>query len=517
MPLLSYAEIHYRPRYMPSLIFRKQPEIISDIPRRIDPGRPVPVFILVKDADRFPIVLESIVVHIAYSGGIERIAQFPYGNQKIESELWWDSINIVPEHTGHALIDVYVQCMLRGKKRIIRTDNYPGTSHAPFPVEIADAFLPGGEGWHHGDIHCHSYYTADQVEFGAPLEMTAFAAYCMGLNWIAATDHSYDLDNRWDSASEQDPLLQKWWLMRSDSEEFSHNMVIVPGEEVTCRTSEGRNCHMLSLNADSFISGSGDSGEQGFGVPSQHSVGEAVSACTGSGGLACAAHPFERIPVSERLILKRGPWTQKDLETPGICGMQFYNGARDKGFRAGKEEWIQLLLAGKKIHAFGGSDSHGDLNRSRRIGMPLVSVTESPEHTLGMVRTVVHAEHQNRESILQGLSGGHAVVTDGPFIDLAVRDGANRCIPGDTCRSGNLTVEAACRSSKEFSPIRIFRLMGGLAAEKRELVLANMQGGNEYDMDDRFPIETGNILYIRAECETVRGHICFTNPVWISR
>ncbi|MFC1511782.1 hypothetical protein ACFL5H_01130 [Candidatus Latescibacterota bacterium] len=233
--------------------------------------------------------------------------------------------------------------------------------------------------------------------------------------------------------------------------------------------------------------------------------------------MACAAHPFERISIFERMLLKRGPWTKEDLETPGIVGMQFYNGIRDAGFRAGKEMWIRFLLSGRKMYAFGGSDAHGDFNRFRGIGVPFWSVVESPRFTFGSVRTVVHADVLSRDSIFQSLGAGHAVVTDGPFIDLAVHSGGIRAIPGDTCGHGEVTVELSCKSSMEFGPLKHYRLVGGLFTENTERTLASMDSKDEsFFIKSNRPIDTTDLRYLRAECETAQGNVCFTNPVWVS-
>ena len=113
--MLSYAEIHYRPGFVPSFLFTKWPEIVCDAPTRIDPGRPIPIFIIIKDAHRYPIQLEKVVVHIMYEHGPERIAQFPYSEITINEPIWWDSINIMPEYLGIANITVSI-LVRKGKK-----------------------------------------------------------------------------------------------------------------------------------------------------------------------------------------------------------------------------------------------------------------------------------------------------------------------------------------------------------------------------------------------------------------
>ena len=171
--MVTYAEVHYRPWFVPSLIYMKQPEIVFDAPSRVETGNPIPVFIIIKDADRFPIQINAIVIHVIYEGGIGRVARFPYGGLKVDSQIWWDSINIIPEYKGIVKIEPYLS-LKAGKKRItVRVDNYKGISHGPLSVFVASSPFPGCEGWYHGDIHCHTYYTSDQIEFGAPLEVMA--------------------------------------------------------------------------------------------------------------------------------------------------------------------------------------------------------------------------------------------------------------------------------------------------------------------------------------------------------
>jgi len=55
----SYAEIHYT-FFRYSLINRRYPELITDVPWRVDPGEPIPIVCIVKDADQFPIKLRRI-------------------------------------------------------------------------------------------------------------------------------------------------------------------------------------------------------------------------------------------------------------------------------------------------------------------------------------------------------------------------------------------------------------------------------------------------------------------------
>ena len=515
--MLSYVEVHFRPWFAPNLIYMKQPEIVFDAPSRIEPGCPIPVFIIIKDANLFPVQLETIVIQVVYEGGIERVARFPYGGLEVNSGIWWDSINITPEYPGIVKIDPYLFLTMGKKKVFVRVDNYRGISHYPLKVFVGSSSLPASKGWFHGDIHCHTYYTSDQIEFGARLEVMAFGAFCMGMNWMAATDHSYDLDNDEDSSTNKDPLLLKWHMMRKKAELLVESLTVIPGEEVTCRTRKGNNCHLLAINSNKFIKGTGDSGKHGFNTRTEKSVGETVSECVEWGGIACAAHPLERIPLLEKLILGRGKWALNDLLTPGITALQFYNGIRDRGFHDGMKTWIKLLLDGRRIYTFGGNDAHGDMNRRRHVWLPFFSISEGYEHIFGDVRTVVRAQSRDQKDIVEALRGGHAVVTDGPFIDIMVSSNNKTAYPGDEIPGGKITVKATFISSSEFGSLKKARIFAGITGEKVERILMTAdisQSDYEYSVDDSFELK--GLLYIRADCETALGKICFTNPVWFA-
>ena len=130
--MLGYAEIHYRPRFIPSLIYRSWPEIVCDAPGRVEPGQPLSVFLIIRDAHRFPVSLEVVAVHMSYENGRERVAHFPFGGIPIDRPVWWDSFNIVPECYGTVRISVHVLVKKGKRLREVRIDNYPGSSRSPF-------------------------------------------------------------------------------------------------------------------------------------------------------------------------------------------------------------------------------------------------------------------------------------------------------------------------------------------------------------------------------------------------
>jgi hypothetical protein len=515
--MLSYAEIHYKPLSFPCLLFKKQPEIVFDMPLRIGPGKPIPLFLIIKDANIFPVTIDKIEVNINYNGKLFKKAVFPYNSEIINSEIWWDCLNIIPEHTGMLIIEPTIFYTCAGKKHSAIKDNYRGLSQRQLISVVADKPLPGVKGWYGGDIHCHSFYTNDQVEFGAPLEVTAFAAFCMGLDWISATDHSYDLDNQEGNYSKSDPGFFKWFMMREKSRMLGNSIAVIPGEEVTCMSKNGSNCHLLSIDSEKFIPGSGDSGEKGFNKKSEKSIGEAVNICIEWGGLPCAAHPLEYVPLLERIILGRGKWTERDFNNPGLQSIQFYNGCRDSGFNDGMNLWIRMLLNGRRLYAFGGNDSHGDFNSVRKMGIPFITITESHENVLGRVRTIVRAESGTAGHIVEGLKKGEAVVTDGPFIDLRAYCGSDIVHPGGEVVFEKTFLETDFVSSEEFGALSVMKILGGVKNDKKEkLLFIEHPKEKIYSFSIKNNIDCKGLLYIRAECRTDAGGFCFTNPVWVA-
>ena len=53
--IFLYTEIHHRFKYIGCKYYKKEPEIIVDIPHRIEPNQDIPLLVLDKDSHNFPI------------------------------------------------------------------------------------------------------------------------------------------------------------------------------------------------------------------------------------------------------------------------------------------------------------------------------------------------------------------------------------------------------------------------------------------------------------------------------
>jgi hypothetical protein len=521
--IFLYAETHYKFKGVYSRLRKKEPEIIADLPRRIKPGAKLPVLILIKDAHQYPIQLDAVAIQISHRSETQR-AVFDFASQEIAQPLWRRVLEIPPQKhfKGKTQVDVTIAITQEGKSKIIKNDNYVAASHAPFAVFIAAENFPQNKDWYFGEFHCHTSYTSDQVEFGAPLDATALLAQAMGLHFFCATEHSYDLDDLPDNYLKSDPNLTKWKTMQSEIQSLNQhaaNFVIVPGEEVSVGNSKNRNVHFLILNPPEFLPGAGDSAEKWLRTQPDLSIADALGRID-SKSAAFAAHPAVKPPFLEWLLLRRGSWQQQDFLHAGLHGLQIWNGA-DDGLEEGKRLWIRLLLEGRRIFVCGGSDAHGNFNRFRQIGWPFFSMRENHEHLFGAIRTGVLLDNGlSLSTLLKGFQTGRMVVTNGPFVEIRLHNSAGENAQmGGEIAGAEIALTCECKSTAEFgalSELRIYR--GNLAEKKEDLFYLQNDFANAFLQREQIAVSDSGFCYFRAELESKTGErtlLCLTNPIWV--
>ena len=392
LPLVPlYAEIHYRFKFFPfSHYFKKVPEIIFDAPWRINPEKTPLVYLLIKDADRYPVRLHELSLKWESTAG-DSGKQVIQLDAEISDKWYYCSYHFADSIKAPATLSVWPELSYSriGQRRVLKlqVDNYRGLSKRPLHIFLANEPLPTFPGWQQGDIHLHSALSNDQVEFGAPLEMTQHAATILGIDFLAPTDHSYDLDDDPADFLKSDRSLKKW-----DSSRFSISGLnaanpglarLIPGEEITVRNENGKNVHLLHFNDRRFFPGSGDSAESWFNTRSEHTISE-VLAHRNPTSVSIAAHPYYRVPNLQRWLIGRDEWHLVDLQTPGLDGAQVLSGIpRGPDFELSRRAWIQALLGGAKLAISGGSDAHGNFNRFRQVDLPMWSLHEHDDQILG--------------------------------------------------------------------------------------------------------------------------------------
>ena len=308
MLIVAYAEIHFRLPGIPSKLFKREPEIIFDIPNRLNPGIPLPLYLFVKDAHQYPAFLLRIEVTVFSPDGRKRNWQFEL-LEKIESSFFSKTFHLdlqELEGAGELWLNASMEYAINGKPRRLQQDNYSGITHQPLRFFSAADPLPRQSGLYWGDAHVHTLYTSDQIEFGAPLKETASCAKSAGLSFLAITDHSYDLDDLPDDYTQNDPKLQKWENLQQEASQVSESsgVKILVGEEVSVGNSRGENVHCLLIGNKGFQPGNGDSGEQPLNNKPTMDLKTLFKRVSSEPEIViAAAHPFEEPPASQRLLL----------------------------------------------------------------------------------------------------------------------------------------------------------------------------------------------------------------------
>jgi hypothetical protein len=528
--LALYAEVHYKFRLGFSLLRTDFPEIIADLPWRIDPGQNIRLLCLVKDADRYPILLDEIVATVRWGGKNQLSRSFTLRGESINGHFWHRILEIPRQQIppGPAEIDVLFLGRRRGRHFRFHNDNYRRLSHAPLKTMLAADPLPNMPGWHPGDPHVHSSFTEDQVEFGAPPEATVQMARAMGLSWTAITDHSYDLDDRPGDPLSPDPQLKKWHQLIEIISQLNNrkeNFVTLLGEEVSCGNARNRNVHLLAFGVPTFIPGSGDSAERWLHTEPSLKIEQVLEIIGASGGVAYAGHPQESGSALEKILLRRGSWTMKDCTLPGLSGLQIWNGRRNPELQRGLSRWVRLLLQGKRLYNIGGSDAHGNFSRFRQLRLPFVAMRESTEQIFGQVRTYLYCSRElSQQNLLRALRQGQAVVTDGPLAIFQVQsEQGQRAILGQSIAGEEFTVQICAKSSPEFGALQRIDLHWGIIGG-RERRLRSLRRGRDFSDPGQVSLSEGPFKirqssYFRLELETAsaaRTWHALTNPIWLN-
>jgi hypothetical protein len=527
LPFILYAEIHYKFKGIYSRLIKNEPEIIADAPFRVEPGQPIPVLLLIKDAHRFPIHILEVIIEISSENHVHYKKLFPLNLTLGEDRFWFKVFHIDPVQDIFGFVDINVRISIKvnGKTRMYRNDNYRISSHQPLQIYLAKDPLPQFENWHFGDFHYHSNYTEDQVEFGAPLDATVEMARAIGLSFFAVTDHSYDLDDHEDSWMNNDHRIPKWHRLLQEVEQLNANLsdfVILPGEEVSAGNHQNRNVHLLILNNRKFFPGKGDSAERWFRTEPDLSIEQILDQLNDQ-ALAIAGHPEIATPALQWLLIRRGHWQWQDFQHVRLDGFQIWNGEEDRSFRYGSDSWVKLLLEGKKLSLIAGNDAHGNFNRFRQIGFPFFTFRENNSQIFGNMRTGVQVNKDlSINSLIQAVKCNRVLVSNGPIVELSIRNEQGRIgYIGEEMQGNQLFFSIKAKSTEEFGKLELIRLYrGDLIAKKESLkIIQHFNTSYKFELEKKLT-QLSKPTYLRAEVvakkTTGQRTRCMSNPIWIN-
>jgi predicted metal-dependent phosphoesterase TrpH len=531
-PLLAlYAETHFRLfGFLPSLLFRKEPEIVFDLPRRCGPGKDLPIMLICNDIDRFPAKIASVMVVVSRKEKTPVVTEFGTPDLHLVKHPLAGRADVYIFSLPREVLDagpVFINCkaeLFNGKRRwTVLNDNFFSSSKLAFSCFISDEPFPADNECSYGDLHIHSQYSQSFVEFGPPVSVIDLMADTYGIDFYSVTDHSYDLSCSMNDYRTTDPTLSRW-------KSFSYNnsssagllRTFIPGEEVSCLNSKGNAIHLCGLGIKDFIPGSSDGVRKN---PLQTlELQEVINKIHGQGGLAIAAHPGSKFGILQRLILNRGSWLEKDLANE-LDAVQAVNNGFARSWDRSKALWIKELLKGHRLPLVAGNDSHGDFNRYRYISTPFLSISENFNRYLSYCKTGIYKKVFFQDDVLSEIKHGATFVTNGPFICLSSSESISNNLISNSTITPPEHVTAIIKSTSEFGVPCLLQIVSGKFGEHKESIVFSESYKEKtcsisflVPLKEKIPAGPG---YLRAEvtCRTADGNLTFaaTSPCYFDK
>ncbi|MCX7668743.1 MAG: CehA/McbA family metallohydrolase, partial [Anaerolineae bacterium] len=343
-------------------------------------------------------------------------------------------------------------------------DDLPSSAAAARPCRPLDAdgfllpqlqgVLRPAAGWYRGDLHTHTHHS-DAV---GSLQDLADAARGQGLDFVAVTDHN---------------TITAWPYL---AEVGRDDLLLIPAEEVTSYYG----------HANAW----GSRRWHDFRLRSAARMAEVAAAVRAAGGLFSINHPRSGGP----------PW---ELGTAfAFDCLEVWNGHWAWRNAEALARWEQLLLAGRRVIAVGGSDRHQGNAGGNQAHL-----------TVGQPTTWVYAPELSVRGILAGLRAGRVCVSGdstGPWVELeiATRDG-RRAVMG----------ESLSLAPDEAATIQV-QTRGAAGYRLRLIVNGETRAQTSVTTDDAtlawpLPAAAG---YVRAQIEAPgradNPLVALSNPIW---
>jgi histidinol phosphatase-like PHP family hydrolase len=524
-----YAETHFKFfRFFPSLLYKKFPEVIFDLPRRLEPGLDLPIVLLLNDIDRFPVECLEVKITVSHNDTAPVLFQFvDLQNNIIEHPFSFQShvfvFSLPRNNLKNRLCHINCSAIIKKGKRIhtIINDNLTTSSKLPFSCFIANESFPGHKSLSYGDLHVHSHFSQSHAEFGPPVQIIDLFAKCYGADFIAITDHSYDLACSMNNYLMPDSELRRWKLLKEETSRKDLKSTILLGEEISCLNSYKKAIHLCGLGMHDYIHGTIDGARKNVHFNQQLSIEEAIALLHKQEGVAFAAHPGSKMGFMQRLFLHRGMWRNKDISY-NLDGIQAINSGFGITWQRAKALWIKELLKGKKISLIAGTDSHGDFNRYRFLSVPFISIKETFDRHFCSAMTGTYEKVTGKKQLIEILKNGRTFVTTGPMLCLSASNAISESIIGKNDYTfGKDSIIAILLSNEEFGAPRCLRIFWGNCSHgKEKLFFINYPKNEGFTAWIEVSISTiknqKGYLRAEAECQGNDGviHYSATSPVY---
>ena len=358
-----------------------------------------------------------------------------------------------------------------------------------------------------------------------PIPLSAAIAKATGLSFFAAADQSYELKDSDSNTEHIDGKIVRWERFQKavDSWNKKHEIIILPGEEVSCRNRRGGDINLLIINYPEFIHRSTGQAEGNSGSKLDSSLNKVLSR-TGSNTLTFAVHPEKKHSFFTLLFFRKGQWGTFDLTLSGLTGLQIYNGQNGLFLDQGLSRWIRLLLMGERKFVVAGNNVHDCFKRMKKKRFPfsLKRSREGLKQLFGNVRTGIYCTPPIiQEKITASIRNGRSVITNGPLMDFTIRNEmGERSLLGGELKGSLLTIKYRAVSTPEYGSIsRVCFYSGDISARVEEPIYTVDFQNSEYSVQNEINLEPlCSYGYIRGELfsgDNEQKRFCYTNPIWI--
>jgi len=534
LPAALYAETHFRfSGLSPSALFRREPEVVFDLPRRLVRGHDLPIILLINDIHLYPVVIESVQATVSLTDDESKPLLFEFGGDIITNlEIDHPMKNImsaylltvprsklpIGEINKLSGGEIFVNACLRYRRvkkgvigkhiHTVLNDNLVTSTKYQFRCVISDKPYPGADLCSYGDLHCHSQFSRSHIEWGPPVEAIGRVAEAIGLRFAAITDHSYDLACDPDNFLRQDKELRMWELYKSAINKYIGEAVLIPSEEISIINSKKEVVHLCGLGISEYIPGTLDGARKNIHSFKQLTVEEAVAEIERQGGVSFAAHAGAKSGIFQRIFLGRGTWSDSDL-CDKLGGIQATDGDFSEMWTRGKNLWLSMLQKGLRVPILAGSDAHGDFNRSRAVGIPFLQIYENAGRCMGSVRTGVYGKPIDAREIIIGIKNAATFITIGPFLTICDERRPEISLIGSKAVSDTANLCVRASSTNEFGPLSVVSvIMGRVGAAGEKVIIRQVLPAGTFDVTIPIPADKfSRGCYLRAEAygKTPRG------------
>jgi len=282
----------------------------------------------------------------------------------------------------------------------------------------------GTGSWVTGDLHVHN--CRDEAVFGCdscPAESVNITGaftnadlktqyLAMGMDFFSSTSHSYCI-----SAGEFNSVLQESssltdpsFVMMASTEVSARETGPQQGSDAAdlfCTLGFGRGdvLHMGAHNVTSQKEG-GQDDLLDFCDSPLYPQSQNLSDIRGEGGFAIANHPASTYWAFNSVAEMKG------MERRGFHGVEVWNGSEGPGFfqTFHRDWWVDRLTDGLVLYPYSGSDTHDSV------------------FDFGVMHTYVNGA-LTPASLDQALQGGRSYLSNGPYLEVELRDNNNHVLP----------------------------------------------------------------------------------------